>query len=98
MDHKARRHVATEFAPDENEVGMSRPAHLEPHGTTPPLSTLTGLFEACLKKKLELRKSYLAQWMKVRFGVILTFTRESNHFMTTNPPQMILIPLPAMAR
>lgn len=64
--YRGQRRHGTDNAPDHNEPGIERPAHLAPHGPSPPFNRLTALFEWCSKKKLELRRRYLATWFDVR--------------------------------
>ncbi|KAF8315325.1 ATP-dependent DNA ligase [Clavulina sp. PMI_390] len=48
--------------PEPNQPGIERPAALAPRGPSPPFYRLVALFEWCSKKKLELRRRYLASW------------------------------------
>jgi DNA ligase-4 len=73
--YRGQRRRGTDNAPDYNEPGIERPVHLAPHGPSPPINRLTALFEWCSKKKLELRRRYLATWFDVGI-VVLTYPDE----------------------
>lgn len=54
--------------PDTESAPTERPAHLAPHGDSPRLGVLVGLFEALRKeRKLDKRKQLLHYWFTVCF-------------------------------
>lgn len=70
--YRGERRRNTEYTAEDNHLGIERPAHLAPHGDSAPFHRLTALFEWCSKKKLELRRRYLATWFDV--GSVLPIT------------------------
>lgn len=62
MEPDAAHDVAA-AAPQDGFI--ARPAHLAPHGPSPFVKQLVDLYESCIKKKIDIRRKYLANWMAV---------------------------------
>lgn len=62
--------TSTFHEPDTDSAPAERPAHLAPHGDSPHLGVLVGLFEALRKeRKLDKRKQLLHYWFTVCFSL-----------------------------